>query len=47
MSRTSVINKEVVEKARDILEIKPIHQDALRALSIILPAITPFPYTTV
>jgi len=40
MSRTAVINKEVVERARDILETKPIHQDALMALSIMLPAIT-------
>ena len=39
MSRTAVINQEVVERARDILETKPIHQDALRALSIMLPAI--------
>jgi hypothetical protein len=39
MSRTAIINKEVIERARDILETKPIHQDALRALSIMLPAI--------
>lgn len=40
MSRTAVIKQDVVERARDILEAKPIHQDALRALSIMLPAIT-------
>ena len=39
MSRTVIINKEVIERARDIMETKPIHQDALRALSIMLPAI--------
>jgi transposase len=40
MSRTTIIKEEVIERARDILEGKPIHQDALRALSIMLPAIT-------
>jgi transposase len=40
MSRPFVISNEVVERARDILETKPIHHDALRALTIMLPAIT-------
>jgi transposase len=38
MSRTSVIDQKVVERARDIMATKPIHQDALMALSVLLPA---------
>lgn len=39
MSRTAVISQDVVEIARNILKTKPIHQDALRALSVMLPIV--------
>lgn len=39
MPRTAVIDQDVVERAKNILKTKPIKQDALTALSILLPAI--------
>ena len=39
MPRTAVISQEVVERARDILRTIPIHKDALKALSIMLPMV--------
>lgn len=38
MPRAAIINFGIVESARDILKTKPIYQDALMALSILLPA---------
>ncbi len=39
MPRTAVISQDVVERARNILRAKPLHRDALKALSIMLPMV--------